>query len=110
LGNSVEVIDVMTGRVVSSISIAEPLDVAFNATGTVAYAWSGTPGSVNAINATTHSVIKNMPTGAGADDLLLSLDGRFLTVNTYYDNSISVISTTCLTTISFKSRIRVRTA
>jgi len=96
----VEVIDVITGAVVASISASEPLDVAFNATGTVAYiANGGQPGSVMVINTTTYAVTANIATPSGTDDLLLSPDGAYLTTNNYFDGSISVIDTTALANV-----------
>lgn len=88
----------MTGVVVASISAPEPLDVAFNSTGTVAYIANGSePGSVMVIN--TYGVTANIATPAGTDDLLLSPDDGYLTMNNYFDGSISVIDTTTLTNV-----------
>lgn len=98
-GNEVEVVDVMTGNINYSAPVAEPMDVVFNATGTVAYISSQTPGSVLAVDTKTYSVIQNIPTGAGAGDLQLSPDGGMLTVSNYADSSISEIDTASLTLV-----------
>jgi DNA-binding beta-propeller fold protein YncE len=100
--NLVEVVDIMTGIEVTSISVPEPLDVAFNATGTTAYIASGQPGSVMAVSTSTYAVLATIPTAAGANDLLLSPDGGFLTTNNYFDGSISVIDATALTNVLTK--------
>jgi DNA-binding beta-propeller fold protein YncE len=97
--NIVEVLDVMTGDIVSSISVQEPLDVVFNATGTVAYIASATPGSVAVVNTASYKILANIPTAAGTDDLMLSLDGGILTMNNYFAGSIGAIDTTALTNI-----------
>ncbi len=97
--NIVQVIDVMTGDIVSSISVEEPLDVVFNATGTVAYIASETPGSVAVVNTASYKVVANIPTAAGTDDLMLSPDGLILTMNNYFGGSIGAIDTTALTNI-----------
>lgn len=98
-GNAVEVVDVMTGNINQSVQVPQPLDVAFNATGTAAYVSSQVPGSVFAVDTKTYSVIQNIPTGPGASDLLLSPDGRILTVSNWNDNSISEIDTYNLTLV-----------
>ena len=63
--------------------MTQPLDVVFNATGTIAYISSQGPGSVLAVDTTTYSILKNIPTGLGASDLLLSPDGGILTVSNW---------------------------
>jgi DNA-binding beta-propeller fold protein YncE len=93
------VIDVTTGIVNYNIAVPEPIDVVFNATGTVAYISSRSPGSVLVVNAATYAAIKNIPTRTGASDLLLSADGGLLTVNNFDDNSITDINTTALTVL-----------
>ncbi|HTS50662.1 MAG TPA: hypothetical protein VMH05_22105 [Bryobacteraceae bacterium] len=94
--NVVVVIDVMTGAVVTSVQVSEPIDVVFNFTGTVAYISSATPGSVLAVDTKSYSVIQNITTAAGSSDLLLSPDGGTLTVNNLDDSSISVIDAASL--------------
>jgi YVTN family beta-propeller protein len=98
-GNTVEVVDVMTGNINQSIQVPQPLDVVFNPTGTTAYISSQVPGSVYAVDTQAYSVLKNIPTGAGASDLLLSPDGPVLVVSNWIDNSISEIDTSGLALI-----------
>jgi len=100
--NMVEVIDIMTGLEVTSVSVQEPLDVAFNKTGTVAFIASG-QGSVMAVNTSAYSVLANIPTASGTTDLLLNPEGTFLTANNYFASSISVIDTSALTNVSTTS-------
>jgi YVTN family beta-propeller protein len=89
--NFVEVIDVMTGIVNSSIQVQQPIDVVFNATGTTAYISSRLPGSVVVVDTKTYSTIANIPTAAGSSDLLLSPSGGILTVGNFDSASISAI-------------------
>ena len=98
--NVVEVVDLLTGDLVSSISVPEPSDMTFNATGTVAYISSLGSGAVLAVDTKTYSVIATVPTGAGAGSLLLSPDGRLLTVNNYSANSVTLIDTLSLTAVT----------
>jgi YVTN family beta-propeller protein len=98
-GSTVEVVDVLTGITSHSIVVPQPLDVVFNATGTVAYISSQGPGSVFVVDTGTYSVLQNIPTGLGASDLLLSPDGGILTVGNWTGNSISEIDTYGLTLI-----------
>jgi YVTN family beta-propeller protein len=79
--------------------VTQPLDVVFNATGTVAYISSQGPDSVLAVDTTTYAVLQNIPTGLGASDLLLSPDGGILTVGNWTGKSISEIDTYGLTLI-----------
>ena len=95
--NFVEVIDVMTGNVNSSIQVQQPIDVVFNATGTTAYISSRLPGSVVVVDTKTYSTIGNIPTAAGSSDLLLSPSGGILTVGNFDSASISAIETSTLT-------------
>jgi YVTN family beta-propeller protein len=94
--NFVEIIDVMTGNVNSSIQVPEPIDVIFNATGTTAYISSRLPGSVFVVDTKTYSTIANIPTAAGSSDLLLPPDGGILTVGNFDGASITAIDPTTL--------------
>jgi DNA-binding beta-propeller fold protein YncE len=70
--NTVQIVDVMTGNVNSSVQVPEPIDVIFNSTGMVAYISSRTPGSVVVVVDTkTYAKIANIPTAPGSSDLLL---------------------------------------
>ncbi|MGP0071901.1 MAG: YncE family protein [Bryobacteraceae bacterium] len=102
--NVVEVIDVLTGVLSATVSVPMPVDVVFNATGTLAYISSspaGSPGSVLLVNTSNYSVMQTIPTGTGASDLMLSLDGGTLNVNNYFDDSVTVINTTTLATKTY---------
>lgn len=92
-GNIIDVVDVLTGTVNNSIQVGQPIAVVFNATGTVAYVSSRSPGSVLAVDTTTYSTIKNIPTASGASDLLLAPGGGLLQVSNFDSNSISIIDT-----------------
>jgi len=92
-GNAVEVVDVITGDIVKSIQVPEPIDVVFNAAGTMAFISSASPGSVLAVDTKTYSVIQNITTARGSSDLKLSPDGGLLVVNNLDDSSVSLINT-----------------
>jgi YVTN family beta-propeller protein len=95
--NVVEAIDVLTWEISRTIPVPEPRDIVFNRTGTVAYIASGSAsGSVVAIDTKTYAVIKTIPAGAGANELLLN-DNGILTVNNFFGNSTTVIDTATLT-------------
>jgi YVTN family beta-propeller protein len=98
--NRVEVIDVMTGVVSAALLAEQPIDVVFNPTGTVAYISNASSGSVRVVNTGNYSLIKEIPTGAGASDLLLTEAGDFLVVNNFGSNSLSVIDTAALKVVS----------
>ena len=102
--NVVEVIDVLTGVLSATVSVPMPVDVVFNATGTLAYVSSsptGSPGSVLVVNTSNYSVTQTIPAGTGASDLMLSLDGGTLNVNNYFDDSVTVINTATLATKTY---------
>jgi len=94
--NSVQVIDVMTGNVNTSIQVTEPIDVIFNSTGTTAYISSRTPGSVFVVDTRTYLTTANIRTALGSSDLLLAPDGGILTVGNFDSNSITGIDTVSL--------------
>jgi|HubBroStandDraft_3_1064219.scaffolds.fasta_scaffold20742_1 hypothetical protein len=90
--NAVEVIDVMTGKVVRSLNLDSPCDVVFNPTGTFAYIAGGeASGYVSAFNAQTYATVGTVTAGAGACDLLFTPDEAFLSVNNYLAGSQTFI-------------------
>jgi YVTN family beta-propeller protein len=58
---------------------------------------------VLAIDTKTYTVIKNIPTGSGANELSLSPDGGILTVNNLFADTVSVIDTATLTAATTRS-------
>jgi YVTN family beta-propeller protein len=94
--NSVEVVDILTGTVVSALNVAEPFSIAFTPTGTRAFVSSGA-GSVLAIDTATYQVIKTIPTDLGASDLQITPDGAFVFVNNSGALSVTLIDTQSLT-------------
>jgi YVTN family beta-propeller protein len=97
---AVEVIDVMTGTVNHAIAAEEPIEVVFNPTGTRAYISDATAGAVLVVDTASYKVINSIPTGQGASGLQLSLEGGLLSVDNYYDNSISLIDTGSLSVLT----------
>ena len=95
----VEVIDVMTGTVNYALSVQEPIEVLFNATGTVAYVSSASAAAVLAVDTSSYKVTHTVPTGRGASGLQLTLEGTLLIVDNYFDNSISLVDTSTLTVL-----------
>ena len=90
--NAVEVIDVMSGEVVRSLSFSAPFGVGFNTTGTVAYLAGGvSSGSVAVIDTATYATTSTIPAGPGACDVLVSPDEQFLSVNNYLGGSVTLI-------------------
>ena len=88
--------DILTGTIVRSFSIAEPSSVAFNATGTQAFLASGL-GSVKVVDTTTYATITTIAAALGSTDLELSPDGAFVLVNNSASHSVTVIETASLT-------------
>jgi YVTN family beta-propeller protein len=103
---SVEVIDLLTGLVVQSFNFTEPLSIAINDTGTVAYI--ATALGVKVIDTRTYTVTATVQVGSEPSDLLLTRDGAYLVVNNSSSKSISVIDTKTLvaTTQSVAGRPR----
>jgi DNA-binding beta-propeller fold protein YncE len=93
--SAVEVIDLLTGTVVRELFFDEPISVAFNATGTVAYVAEGA--GVDVIDTTTYAITTKVSTGSVPADLLVTPDGAYVVVNNSTGMSVSVIDTQTLT-------------
>jgi hypothetical protein len=92
LTNLVSVIDVLTSTVSTGIPIATPHDIAFNPTGTRAYITSGTfPSGVEVVDTATYRIIDSYPVDGNPGYVLISPDGRFLTVMDYDSPKIWII-------------------
>jgi DNA-binding beta-propeller fold protein YncE len=90
---SVEVIDLMTGARVASFFLDTPYIVAFNPTGTMAYPGGGEGiGSVEVIDTSSYTLVKTIPTGAGAGDLRVGPGEAFVSVNNAFGGSVTVFN------------------
>jgi YVTN family beta-propeller protein len=98
--NVVEVMDVLTGTIVQTLTVLEPFSIVFNPTGTRAFVSSGF-GSVEAFDTGTYDLIMTIPADFGATDLQITPDGAFIYVNNSAAESVTVIDTQTLTGTSF---------
>jgi DNA-binding beta-propeller fold protein YncE len=89
---ALEVIDIMTGVLSRGIPVTGASSIAFNPTGTLAFISTyGAPGSVVVVDTKTYAIVKTIPAGIGASNMLLSPDTGVLTVNNTTANSITLI-------------------
>ncbi|HYL75809.1 MAG TPA: hypothetical protein VEU96_16485 [Bryobacteraceae bacterium] len=95
LGNAVYVIDTLTNRVATTLSITAPYGIGFSPTGTKAYitSASGSPGSVVVLDTATYTVVKSYPVGVSPFAIAVMYGGRYVIVNNFGSNSVSVIDT-----------------
>lgn len=93
--NQVEIIDTLTNSYVYAVQVGAPRGIAFNSKGTKAYISSapGTPGTVQELDTNTFRVANVYTVGAGASDVTVVYGDRYVIVNSYEGNSISVIDT-----------------
>ncbi len=95
LGNAVYVIDTLTNSVATTLNIAAPYGIAFSPTGTRAYitSASGSPARVVVVDTTTYTVVKSYPVGVSPFAIAMMYGGRYVIVNNFGSNSVSVIDT-----------------
>jgi len=91
---AVQVIDLLTGVVSRQLDFDEPISVAFNATGTVAYVAEGA--GVDVIDTSTYAIATKVETGSVPADLVVTPDGGYVVVNNSAGMSVSLIDTQTL--------------
>ena len=89
-GNSIDVIDTLTNTEVTSRSVTQNTDIAFNSTGTRAYITSA-PNSVVEMDTATFKVLNTYTVGGTPTDIAMSYGDKFLVVTNNSGGSISVI-------------------
>jgi hypothetical protein len=100
--NIVEVIDLLTGAVVQRMNFDTPYGIAFNSTGSLAYLAGGEDtGSVAVINTENYALVATVPAGAGAGDVLVTPEDRFIYVNSAFGQSITLIDASSNTGSTF---------
>ena len=92
-GASVDIFDTLTNTRVTGLNISQTSDVAFNSTGTRAYATTSAtiPGSVVVVDTSTYQTITSYTVGLDPVDIQMSYADQFLVVNNNGEGSISVI-------------------
>ena len=93
---NIQIYDVLTNAYVGQIAVTAPWNVAFNATGTLAYVSAGTagvPGTVNVYSVSTRQQVASIPVGARPRALRVTKSGRHIFVAHYDSTFVSQIDT-----------------
>jgi len=93
--NVVDVVDLLTGVTIQHLAVPEPMYVAFNPTGTVAYVASGA-GEVLVLDTSTYARITTISTDPGTTDLKVSPDEAFVVGTNGAAQSMILINTQTL--------------
>jgi hypothetical protein len=89
-GNAIDVIDTLTNTEITSRSVTQNTDIAFNSTGTRAYITSA-PNSVVEMDTATFQVLNTYTVGGTPTNISMSYGDQFLVVNNYSGGSVSII-------------------
>jgi YVTN family beta-propeller protein len=95
-GSQIGIIDTLTNAQSIVLNIQTPRGVAFNSKGTKAYITSappGLPGTVQELDTTTFQVDTTYTVGVGPADVAVLYGDRYVVVNNYEGQSVSVVDT-----------------